>query len=170
MWDFLAPALMLFALRLTDVSFYTMRIMMVVEGQKKLAWVFAFFQASVYILALRLVFTDLGNWIKVLGYASGFATGMVVGMWIEDRLAIGLRHLSIVSPGRGEAIADHLRERGYAVTEVPAQGRDGAVTLLNCDVERKEVKEVTDIVAEVDDRAFITSESLRRAEHGFWGH
>ncbi len=97
MIEFLSPVLIIFSLRIVDISFYTIRILMVMRGRKGLAWIFAFFQASVYVIALRFVLSDLGNWGKTLGYAAGFATGLVVGMAIEERLAIGYSHLRIIS-------------------------------------------------------------------------
>ena len=55
MTTFLLAALLIFVLRLTDISFYTLRLMMMVRHRKALAFIFAFCQASVYVISLRLV-------------------------------------------------------------------------------------------------------------------
>ena len=161
-------ALQIFTLRLVDVSLYTMRLMIVRRGYKVLAWVFAFMQSTVFVIALRAVFSDLGNWGKVLGYALGFATGMVLGMWLEERLAIGFTHLRIISFSRGPELAMHLREAGYAVTEVSALGQDGAVTLINCSLRRRRSKRVEKMISEIDPQAFITAEDVRPVQSGLW--
>jgi len=168
MTTFLLMALLIFGLRLTDISFYTLRLMMMIRHRKALAFIFAFCQASVYVISLRLVFSDLGNWGKILGYAAGFATGLVVGMWIENRLAVGYTHLRIISSQRGTELAEHLREGGYAVTEIPAWGKDGAVTVLSCNVERRNAVAINGIVNQYDPAAFITSENMQRVQRGFW--
>jgi len=165
---FLQSALYIFLLRMVDSPLYTMRIMMVARGRKAWAWIFAFFQAAVYVTAIRVVFSDLGDWGKVLGYITGFATGMVVGMWMEERVAVGHSRLRIISPKRGAEISEHLRAAGYAVTEISAQGKDGAVMLLDCNVLRKEAPHVGKVISALDPDAFITSQPVRPVQRGTW--
>ena len=127
-----------------------------------------FFQSAIFILAISSVLTHLDNPLNVIGYAAGFATGNVVGMWIEERLAIGHVNITVVSSRRGSAIADHLRAKGFAVTEIPARGKDGMVSLLTCSVLRKNVADVRNLVNEIDAEAFITAEDVRPVRRGFW--
>lgn len=168
MATYLGSALFIFSLRLVAVPFYTLRLMMVVRGRKALAAGFAFCQAFVYVITMGLMLSDLGNWSKIIGYAAGFATGLVVGMWIEGRLAIGYAHLRIVSPNLGSNLAERLRDEGYAVTEISARGKDGVVALLSCDVLRRDVGQVHEITEQVDPSAFIIAEDVRRIQSGFW--
>ena len=161
-------ALQIFLLRLVDVSFYTIRIMLVRRGYRLLTLVFAFMQSLVFVTALRAVTSDLGNLSKALGYALGFATGMILGMWLEERLAVGYTHLRIISYGQGINLTSHLRQAGYAVTEVSALGKDGTVTLLNCGVRRRSVGKVEKMIAEIDPQAFITAEDVRPVQRGRW--
>ncbi len=76
--------------------------------------------------------------------------------------------LSIVNSRRGSAIAESLRDGGYAVTEIPARGKDGMVTLLNCNVLRKNVDKVRQLVNNVDDEAFTTADDVRPLRRGYW--
>ena len=168
MLDFLISALTIFVLRIVDVSLYTVRIMMVVRGRKALAFLFAFFQALGFVVAMKLVFSDLGNWGKVAGYSAGFATGLIIGMALENRLAVGYTHLRMISANNGPALMDELRQAGFAVTEVPGTGKDGAVSLLNCTIRRRHLPQVTQIIMDVDPEAFITSQAVRSAWRGFW--
>ncbi len=159
---------LIFLLRVSDMTLDTLRVLVVMRGKKGIAWVLGFFQASIFVLAISSVLSNLDNPLNVIGYAAGFATGNVVGMLIEERLAIGHTLISIVSSRRGSAIAEHLRDQGYAVTEVPARGKDGAVSLLNVSVLRKNVERVRKIVNDVDPDAFITAEDVRPIRRGFW--
>jgi uncharacterized protein YebE (UPF0316 family) len=161
--------LMIFCLRVTDMSLDTLRMLFVVRGRKGIAWTLGFFEAAIYIVAITRVLSNLGNPLTILGYAAGFATGNVVGMLIEERLAIGHIQMSIVSSTRGVALAQALRDAGFAVTEVPARGKDGMVHLLNASVLRKDVPNVERVVHEVDTEAFVTSADVRPVRHGFWG-
>ncbi len=170
---FLSPqawlgALLIFCLRVGDMSLDTLRVLFVMRGVKKIAWVLGFCQSVIYIVAIGKVLTQLNNPLNILGYAAGFATGNVVGMIIEGRIAIGHILVNIISPHRGSAIVSHLRQNGYAVTELAGRGKDGMVSMINCNVLRKQVDAVHDLVNEIDPEAFITAEDIRPIRHGFW--
>jgi uncharacterized protein YebE (UPF0316 family) len=161
-------AILIFFLRVGDMSLDTLRMLVVMRGRKGIAWVLGFFQALIFVIAISSVLENLNSILNILGYAAGFATGNVVGMLIEGRLAIGHTQLSIISSGRGTAIAERLRLEGYGLTEIPARGKDGMVTLLSCSVLRKNVEQVRRIINEVDESAFITSEDVHPVRRGFW--
>ncbi len=94
-------ALGIFALRLSDMTCDTLRMLFVVRGRKGIAWVLGFVQSVIFVIAITSVLQHLDNPLNVIGYAAGFATGNVVGMWIEERLAIGHVKISIVTQRLG---------------------------------------------------------------------
>jgi len=159
---------LIFLLRVGDMSLDTLRVLFVMRGKKALVWVLGFFQATIFILAIGIVLAGADNPLNIAAFAAGFATGNVVGMLIEERLAIGFIQLRIISPRLGTAIAEMLRGEGYAVTEVAARGKDGMVSLLSCSVQRKDVSHVRSLVNQVDEMAFITAEDVRPVRRGFF--
>jgi uncharacterized protein YebE (UPF0316 family) len=170
---FLSPAawigaLTIFAMRVSDMTMDTLRMLFVMRGRKVTAWLLGFFQSVIYVLAITSVLSHLNNPLNVIGYAAGFATGNVIGMLIEERLAIGHIHLRIISPRLGVATAQALRDQGYGVTEIPARGKDGMVSVLSVSVLRKDVPNVQKLVHEKDPEAFMTSEDVRTVRHGYW--
>ena len=167
----LAPwlsALFIFSLRVIDMALDTLRFLLVVRGRKGLAWVMGFLQSAIFVVAITTVLSNLKNVWNIVGYAGGFATGVVVGMLLEERLAIGHGHLRIISSTRGAAIAEALRAHGYAVTEMAGRGKDGTVTVLNASVLRKDIDRVHGLVAQSDPNAFVTVQDVRPVRHGFW--
>ncbi len=162
-------ALLIFGLRVADMALDTVRVLFVVRGRKKLAWILGFFQSLIFVIAITSVLESLmANPLKILGYAAGFATGNVVGMYIEERLAIGHIHINIISPMRGHVVAEKIRSSGFAVTEVPAHGKSGMVSMLLVDVLRKDVDKIETVVLEADPDAFVTAEDVRPVRRGFW--
>jgi uncharacterized protein YebE (UPF0316 family) len=161
-------AALIFCLRVSDMTLDTLRVLFVMRGKKRTAWILGFFQSAIFVLAIGKVLTQLNNPLNIIGYAAGFATGNVVGMMIEERIAIGHILVNIISPSRGSAIVTHLRQNGYAVTELSGRGKDGMVTMINCSVLRKQVGTVQQLVIEIDPDAFITVEDVRPLKHGFW--
>ncbi|MCK4725039.1 MAG: DUF2179 domain-containing protein [Anaerolineales bacterium] len=159
---------LIFLLRVGDMTLDTLRVLFVMRGRKAAAWFLGFFQAVIFILAIGSVLSNLDNFLNIIGYAAGFATGNVVGMYIEGKLAVGHIQVSIVSPYMGAAIAESLRKEGFAVTDIPARGKDGAVSLLSCSVRRRRLGNVHKLVNEIDPDAFITAEDVRPVRRGFW--
>jgi uncharacterized protein YebE (UPF0316 family) len=164
----LLGAVIIFALRVVDMSLATLRMLMVVRGKKLFVWVLGFFQAGIFVVAITSVLVNMDNVLNIIGYAAGFATGNVVGMFVEGKLAVGFIDLRVISPHWGSAIVEMLRAEGYAVTEIPARGKDGMVTLLNCSVRRRQVNRVDKLIREIDEDAFVTAEDVRPVRKGFW--
>ncbi len=164
----LLSAGLIFILRVCDMSLDTLRVLFVMRGKKQIAWILGFCQSVIFILAIGRVLTQVNNPLNIIGYAAGFATGNVVGMIIEERIAIGHIMMNVISPRRGSAIVSHLRENGFAVTELAGRGKDGMVSLINLSVLRKQVESVHKLVDEIDPEAFITAEDIRPIRHGFW--
>jgi uncharacterized protein YebE (UPF0316 family) len=170
---FLSPdawlgALVIFGLRVSDMTCDTLRMLFVVRGRKGIAWVLGFVQSFIFVIAITTVLQHLDNPLNVVGYAAGFATGIVVGMFIEERLAIGHVKISIVTQQSGRVLSQLLRDSGFGVTEIPARGRDGLVSMLSVSVLRKDVSRVEDIVHTTDAQAFVISEDVRPLHRGFW--
>jgi uncharacterized protein YebE (UPF0316 family) len=150
------------------MSLDTLRVLFVIQGRRGLAWGLGFAQSAIWVTAISSVLANLDNPLNLVGYASGFATGNVVGMWIEERLALGHAHIRVISPSLGTAVAEALRRSGFAATEISGRGRDGTVSILNCSVRRRQVDRVQREIARVDPQAFVTVEEVRPLHRGYW--
>ena len=161
-------ALGIFLARMINIALDTLRFMFTLRGQKTLSWILGFVESVIFVLVFSSVLSNLENPLNIIGYSAGFATGNVVGMAIEKRLAIGYTHFSIISKNHSTEIADALRKRGYGVTEVPARGRESSFMMLDCYARRKEADDVEELALEVDSDAFITTEEVTPRRSGVW--
>ncbi|MFV1858134.1 MAG: DUF2179 domain-containing protein [Anaerolineales bacterium] len=171
MLEFIPVALLpilIFFIRVTDMSLDTLRVLFVVRGRRPQAWVVGFVQSALWVIAVASVLNHLDNLLNVLAYAAGFATGNVVGMRIEERLAIGHSHLRVISRQRGQAVAGAVRSAGYAVTELSGRGKDGTVSILTTSVRRRDIDPVRSEVLQADPDAFVTLSDVRPLHRGFW--
>ncbi|NPV41203.1 MAG: DUF2179 domain-containing protein [Anaerolineae bacterium] len=161
-------ASIIFITRVLNMALDTIRMLTVVRGMRAITWILGVLQTITFVLALGSVMSDLDNPIKIMAYSVGFATGNVIGMMIEERLAFGFVNMTIISSVRGQALAGKLRSQGHAVTEIPARGKDGSVAILECSVQRKFAPEVQTTVLECDPNAFITTRDIQRVWRGYW--
>ncbi len=142
--------------------------MFTLRGKRGMAWILGFIESVLFVVVIGSVLTNLENPLNIIGYAAGFATGNVVGMAIEKRLAIGYTHFSIISRDHSTQIADTLRQEGYGVTEIPARGRESNFMLVDCRVRRKLADDVEALALSVDPEAFITAEDVTPRRSGVW--
>jgi uncharacterized protein YebE (UPF0316 family) len=164
---FLLPFI-IFGLRVTDMSLDTLRVLFVIRGHKVNAWILGFFQSVIWVIAISSVLTNLSNLWTIISYGAGFATGNVVGMMIEEKLAVGHGHLRVISSTHGSAISDAIRSAGYAATEIAGRGKDGTVAVITTSVRRRDIDRVRRRVLAVDPNAFVTVQEVRPLHRGFW--
>jgi uncharacterized protein YebE (UPF0316 family) len=153
----------IFCARVTDVSIGTMRTIFVVRGYRFFAAVLGFFEVTIWIVAVSGVIGNLHRWQNVVAYGLGFATGNAVGMWIEQKLALGMQAVQFISPSRSAAVAEGLRLAGFGVTEVKGRGRDGDVSVSFVVVPRREAPLVVKVAEGIDPDVFTTVEDVRSA-------
>jgi len=161
-------ALGIFFARTINIALDTLRFMFTLRGKTSLSWVLGFIQSIIFVIVIGSVLTNLENPLNIIRYSAGFATGNVLGMAIEKRLAIGYTHFNIISRNRSTEIADALRNVGLGVTEIPARGRDSSFMLIDCRVRRKQSDEVETLVLSIDPEAFITAEDIVPKQSGVW--
>ncbi len=159
--------LLIFCLRLTDVTLGTLRILMTVRGRKPLAALIGFIEVTIFVLAISRVVRNVGNVWNVLGYSGGFAAGTLVGMTIEEHLALGWTVVRVISTDLSKRLADALRQAGYGVTEMSGQGMRGSVEICEIVVRRADLPKVLQEIDRVDEKAFITVEESRRVYRGW---
>lgn len=159
--------LVIFCLRIVDVSMSTIRIVLSVRGHKKIVPLIGFFEVMIWVLAVGNAIRFLDSVWHLLGYGAGFATGNMVGLWIEERLAIGYATIRVVSTHAGVEMADALRTIGFGVTEFSGHGRDGRVEIIYTVCMRRDIERVIREVERWDRQAFITVEEPRDIRWGW---
>jgi len=161
-------ALLIFTVRVISTTLDTLRVILTLRSNKFWVWMLGFINSAIWVLTFAFVLADIDNIVNVVVYAAGFATGNVVGMLIEDKLAIGFAEIRVISPKWGAAILEVLRENNYAVTEIPSRGKDGMVSVITSSVRRNQVHDFEKLVRDVDGGAFITKEDVVAVQRGFW--
>ncbi len=162
MMEWYIPILIFFA-RIVDVSIGTVRMIFVINGHRFIAAVMGFVEVIVWALAVGGVIKYLTNPYALIAYGAGFATGTLVGMTIEEKIAIGHRMLRIVNRHLDVDLSAKLREHGYRVTRVSGEGRNGPVEVAFLAIKRRELPKTIELVGELAPESFITVERTDRA-------
>lgn len=159
-------SLLIFLARVADVSIGTIRIVFVSKGLKYAAPILGFFEVLIWLTAMTKIFENLDYWFYSIFYAAGFATGTWVGLWIEERIAIGNRHLRIITQHHSEELVGQLSRSGYGVTSLKADGSKGKVDIIFCILPRADVPKALQLIQEIHPEAFYTIEEVKLANKG----
>jgi uncharacterized protein YebE (UPF0316 family) len=159
-------ALLIFTARICDVTLGTMRIAFIARGHKMLAPVVGFFEVLIWLIALRQIMQNLTNAAYYVSYAGGFAAGTFVGLWVEERMAIGSRIIRVITRQDATDLIESLRDAGYGVTSIDASGVDGRVHLLFSVLKRQDLERFIGIVEKHTPRAFYSIEDVRFVSEG----
>ena len=161
------PLLVFFA-RVIDVTLGTLRIIFISRGKKYLAPLLGFVEVFIWIAVVSQIVRGVNDLVTYLAYAAGFAAGNFVGMYIEDRLAIGTQVMRIIIPNGAEALTQNLHDAGYGVTQVDGQGANGPVKLIYTVAKRKDVPLVLGLIHQTHPHAFLSIEDVRSAQQGIF--
>jgi uncharacterized protein YebE (UPF0316 family) len=166
--ELILAGLLVFFMRVADMSLDTLRLLFMMRGRKVLAALIGATQAAIFILAVSQVLRGPLNFWTVLGYAGGFGAGVLLGMVAEERLALGYSMFRIYSAAHGKELTKALRAAGHAVTEFTGQGKDGNIALLTCAVSRKDGPALRALIVGLDPEAFVTIEEVKPLHRGYF--
>lgn len=159
--------LLIFFARVCDVTLSTVRMILVVRGKRYPAAAIGLVEASIYITALGRVMRNIDDPLKVLAYGLGFASGTLLGSWVEERLALGHVTLEVIPPEENaEELLRAVRTAGYGVTVLTGHGLKGPKQVLLVSTARKSLPRLAAIIEEFAPDSFMTVLETRAVRGG----
>ena len=89
MIESIGGAVLIALMRISDVTIGTFRTIMVVQGRKYQAAIAGFFEVLIWIFAMRYIVQHMDNMYNLFGYALGFSLGNILGITLEQKVALG---------------------------------------------------------------------------------
>lgn len=161
----LLPALIFFS-RVMDVTIGTIRIVMVSKGHKIWAPILGFFEVLIWLVAITKIIENLDNWMCYIAYGLGFAAGNYVGLILEEKMALGIVKLQIITRKEASKLIENLKNAGYGITHHNAKGSNENVSIIYSIIKRSEIKKVEDIVKTTNPKAFYSIEDIKFVSEG----
>jgi len=138
--------ILIFISRLGDVTMATLRHIFISKGFKKIVPVLGFFEVLIWLFAMRQVFSHLDNMACFIAWAAGFSAGTYLGMYIEERLAMGTQIIRIITADDINQLIDALKKRNQGITIVDGHGAVGPVKLIFTIVKRTNKAQVIELI------------------------
>lgn len=163
-YSYIILPILIFLARLTDVSLSTLRIVLVTMGKRNIAPLIGFVEAFIWLLAIGQIMQNLTNIMSYLAYAGGFAMGTFLGMWIEQRLALGMVMVRIITGKEANDLVEKLKDTHYRFTHIQAEGKYGDVGVVFSIVKRKNLPKFLHLINTHNPNAFYTIENIRHVQ------
>jgi uncharacterized protein YebE (UPF0316 family) len=155
--------------KILEVSLDTLRIVMINRGKRLFGAILGFFVVTIWIAIISSVLNDLStNLMKAVVYAVAYALGNYIGVTIENKLAIGLCSLMVITrESEGYKLANILRESGFGVTVLEGESANYKRYVLIVHLQRKCINEAVKLIRERTEDAVITVNDLKTVYGGF---
>ncbi len=158
--------LIIFISRIGDVSLGTLRHVFISKGYKKIVPILGFFEVLIWIVVVKQIMNNVGSVVSYFAWAAGFATGTFVGLKIEEKLALGLQVVRIITNQVSDNLIEAFRKDHHGVTIVDAQGAMGPVKMIFTIVKRKNVENVVKLIQHHNPGAFYSVEDIKDTNQG----
>jgi uncharacterized protein YebE (UPF0316 family) len=166
-FSYVVLPLLIFLARVTDVSINTVRIIFVMSGHKFISTLLGFIESLIWLLAIGQIFQHLNNWVSYIAYPGGFATGILVGMIIEERLALGKLVVRAITSENLDPILQYIETNSIRYTVLHGETASGKEKILFTVLKRDQLNDLINQFNEYIPQAFYTIESVKKAsEHG----
>ena len=168
LYNWVLLPLLIFLARMSDVTLATLRNIFLSKSVKKLVPFMGFFEALIWLLAISQIMKNINNEnpLCFIAYAAGYSMGIFVGIKIEERLALGLQVMRIITQNDSENLLEGLRRENFGTTIIDGHGSKGPVKIILTILKRKDLPAVQRIIQDTQPSAFYSVEDIRHTSHG----
>ncbi len=154
--------------RIVDQSIGIVRIIFATKGFKYLALMAGFVESLIWLVAISQIMKQLNNVYCYFAFASGFALGNFVGIYIENLLTIGNVIVRVVFQKNADKTIEILKENNFRVTIVDARTFDGPVNMIFSTIQKSNLKKYLALLHLNNPTAFYTVEDVKMVSEGFF--
>mgnify|MGYP000848295560 CR=1 FL=1 len=158
--------LIIFLCRVSDVTLATLRNLFLGKGIKTLVPVVGFFEVMIWLIAVNQVLKHMDNIMCYAGWGLGFATGIIIGIRIDERLGLGLQMLRIITNQDCTNLVAALNRENLGATIIDGKGAKGPIQMVYLIIKRTDFKKVATYIQLHNPDAFYTVEDVKEARHG----
>ncbi|MBI1767054.1 MAG: DUF2179 domain-containing protein [Bacteroidetes bacterium] len=155
--------ILIFMARICEVSVNTIRLIYMLGGRRYTSTIMGFFEALIWLIAMRQIFQHLDNWVCYVAYPGGFAAGIFVGMIIEERIAYGKVIIRIISHKDVTLLIEYMVKERFRYTLLDAEGHAGRGKLVFTVLPRERLEDLLKMLKSILPSAFYTIQNVKAA-------
>ena len=157
---------LIFCARTSDVTLGTLRNIFLSKNIKYIVPLLGFFEVLIWLVAISQIMKNLHNVACYLGWAFGYSMGIYVGIKIEERLALGLQVIRVITNQDCHELIDSFKKEKMGVTILDGHGSQGPVKILLTIIKRKDKAYAVQLINRHNPNAFYSVEDIRNVSQG----
>lgn len=160
--------LLVFVAKVVEVTLTTLRIIIVQRGFKLPGAVISFIEVLIWVFVASQVVKDVSS-APLLGitYALGYAVGVYVGSFLEQKLAFGKVMLNVIIPLESEEkVSTYIRDQHIGLTTIEAKGANSDKLVLMLYTNRKNVDSLKQEIINLEPQALIAENDVVTIQGG----
>lgn len=154
--------------KIIEVTFATLRIVLINRGERTKGSLVAFIEVILWIYVTGTVLTGFtSSPLKVVVFALAFALGNFTGSWLEGKIALGLSTVEIITTDDPAKLVEILRGHNLGVTVIDGEGKDGPRKILKVHLKRNRIASTVKLINKHTDNCVISVTDLKVIKGGF---
>ena len=162
--------LLVCAAKIVEITIQSLKTCMMVKGQRLKAAGLGFVECTIWGLVISTLIGTLGDdYLLLLFYCIGYATGLFLGSTLESKIALGTSNLELIaSDDSTEKITAYLKENGRGYTVFEGQGSKEKMNMIFVVLPRKETPKVLrEIRKACDNKVFVAVSEVSKYAGGY---
>ena len=156
--------------KIVEITIQSLKTCMMVKGQRLKAAGLGFIECTIWGLVISTLIGTLGDdYLLLLFYCIGYATGLFLGSTLESKIALGTSNLELIaSDDSTEKITAYLKENGRGYTVFEGQGSKEKMNMIFVVLPRKETPKVLrEIRKACDNKVFVAVSEVSKYAGGY---
>lgn len=158
---YLLLPVLIFMARILDVSVGTIRVIFIMQGNKRLAPALGFMESFIWLVAISQIMRNIDNMFSYIAFAGGYAAAIYVGLYLEEKLALGKVMVRVITEKETNKRIEYLIDNNLNFAIIPAEGRSGLVNVIFFEIKRDLLHQIIDAITRFNPKAFHTIESVK---------
>jgi uncharacterized protein YebE (UPF0316 family) len=160
--------ILIFFGKILEVTAATLRIVLINRGERAKGAAVALLEVSLWLFVTGTVLADFQNSpIKIVVFCVAFAIGCFMGSWLEDKIAVGLSTIEVITDEEPSVLLAALRANNLAVTTIDAEGKDGPRKILEIHLKRSRVRATVGLINSNISRCMISVRDVKVINGGY---
>lgn len=152
----------IFFARILDVSLNTIRTTFVLRGKTSVVAIIAFLEITIWFLVARTALNTELNLFIVLSYSGGYTMGTIIGTIFTNKIIRTNIEILVIS-NKIRSIKK-IKDNNFGATII---SKDNNRVIFIINTTKKRLDELTSLISELDNKAFITVKETRTIINGY---
>ena len=156
--------------KIVEITIQSLKTCMMVKGQRFKAACLGFIECIIWGLVISTIIGTLGdNYLLLVFYCFGYATGLFLGSTIESKIALGTSNLQLIANDENtDKITEYLRGKDKGYTVFAGHGSKDKMNMILIVLPRREsLKMLREIRVMCDNKVFVVASDISKYAGGY---